>query len=196
MAGGGELGADLVGAAGEQLALHQGQAAGGLQGAVAGGGAPPAGDGMGEHLHLGPVLVLQQKALQRPPGRAHAAVDDGQVVFGDLPVPDLLVEHPQGLCVLGGHDDAAGVPVDAVAQGGGEGMLVPGVPLLLLIEVGLDVGDEGVDLLVLVGVAEQAGPLVQQQQVLVLVHDVQPGLEHGQEGVVLPGLVKELVVDV
>ena len=123
-------------------------------------------------------------------------MDDGQVVFGDLPVADLLVEHPQGLGVLGGHDDAAGVPVDAVAQGGGEGVLVPGVPLLLLIEVGLDVGDQGVDLLVLIGVAEQAGPLVQQHQVFILVDDLQPGPEHREEGVVLPGLVEELVVDV
>ena len=98
--------------------------------------------------------------------------------------------------VLGGHDDAAGVPVDAVAQGGGEGMLVPGVPLPLLIEIGLDVGDEGVHLLVFVRVAEQAGGFVQQHQVLVLVDDLQPGLEHREKGVVLPGLVKELVVDV
>ena len=51
-------------------------------------------------------------------------------------------------------------------------------------------------LLVLVGVAEQAGPLVQQHQVLVLIDNLQPGPEHREEGVVLPGLVEELVVDV
>ena len=60
----------------------------------------------------------------------------------------------------------------------------------------LDVVDEGVDLLCLVGVDHQAGALVQQQQILVLIHDVQAGLEQGQEKIVLPGLVKELVVDV
>ena len=59
----------------------------------------------------------------------------------------------------------------------------PGVPLLFLIEVGLDVGDEGVDVLVLVGVDHQAGPLVHQQDVLVLVDDVQLGLEDGQKGI-------------
>ena len=48
----------------------------------------------------------------------------------------------------------------------------------------------------LVGVDHQAGPLVQQQQILVLIHDVQAGLEQRQEKIVLPGLVKELVVDV
>ena len=56
--------------------------------------------------------------------------------------------------------------------------------------------DQGVDLLCLVGVDHQAGALVQQQQILVLIHDVQAGLEQGQEKIVLPGLVKELVVDV
>ena len=71
-----------------------------------------------------------------------------------------------------------------------------GVPLLLLIEVGLDVGDEGVHLLVLVGVAQKAGPLVEQHQVFVLIDDIQLGLEHRQKGVVLPGLVKKLIVDI
>jgi hypothetical protein len=56
--------------------------------------------------------------------------------------------------------------------------------------------EEGVHLLRLVGVDHQSGPLVRQQEVLVLVEDVQPGLEEGEEEVVLPGLVKKLVVDV
>ena len=75
-------------------------------------------------------------------------------------------------------------------------MLVPGIPLLLLIKVGLDVGNEGVDLLMLVGVAQQAGPLVEKHQVLILIYDVQLGLEHRQESIIFPGLVKELIVDV
>ena len=57
-------------------------------------------------------------------------------------------------------------------------------------------GDEGGDVLVLVGVAEESGALVAHQQVLVLVDDVQLGLEDGEEGVVLGGGVKKLVVDV
>ena len=95
--------------------------------------------------------------------------------------PDLLVHHPQGLGVLGGDDDAAGVPVDAVAQGGGEGILLPGVPLLFLIEVGLDVGEQGVDPLVLVRMDHQSRAFVHQQKVLVLVDDVQLGLEDRTE---------------
>ena len=42
----------------------------------------------------------------------------------------------------------------------------------------------------------QPRAFIQQQQILVLIHDVQAGLEQGQEKIVLPGLVKELVVDV
>ena len=123
-------------------------------------------------------------------------MDNGQVELGDLPVPDLLVKDAQGLGVLGGHDDAAGVAVDAVAEGRSKGVLVPGVPLLLLVEIGLNMGDEGVHLFVLVRVAQQARPFVEQHQVFILIDDVQVGLEDAQKGVLLPGLLEELVVDV
>ena len=123
-------------------------------------------------------------------------MEDCQIKFSDLAVPDLLVEDAQGLGIFGGQDDPAGIAVDAVAQGGGEGVLVPGVPLLFLIKVGLDMGDQGVDLFLFVGVAQQARPFVEQQQVFILIHDVQPGLEDREKGVVLPGGVKKLIVDV
>ena len=56
--------------------------------------------------------------------------------------------------------------------------------------------DEGVHLLRLVGVDYQSRPLVDQQQVLVLVHDVHLGLEQRQEHVLLRRPVEELVVDI
>ena len=56
--------------------------------------------------------------------------------------------------------------------------------------------DKGVDLLRLVSVDGQAGALVHQQQVIVLVDDIQLGLEHREKEIVLIGLVKELVIDV
>ena len=40
-------------------------------------------------------------------------------------------------------------------------------------------GDEGVDLLMPVGVAEQAGALVEQQEVFIFIDDVQLGLKDG-----------------
>ena len=48
----------------------------------------------------------------------------------------------------------------------------------------------------LVGMAEKARPLGADQKVLVLVDDVQLGGEDREEGVVLPGSVEELVVDI
>ncbi len=57
-------------------------------------------------------------------------------------------------------------------------------------------GDKGGDVLVLIRVAEKAGALVADDDVLVLVNDVQLGPEYRQEGVILGGSVKEFVVDV
>ena len=57
-------------------------------------------------------------------------------------------------------------------------------------------GDEGVHLFVLVRVAQLARPFVEQHQVFILIDDVQVGLEDAQKGVLLPGLLEELVVDV
>ncbi len=57
-------------------------------------------------------------------------------------------------------------------------------------------GDEGVDPLVFVRVDHQPRAFVHQQQVLVLIKDVQLGLEDRQEGVFRGGGVEELVVDV
>ena len=95
-----------------------------------------------------------------------------------------------------GDDDAAGIAIDPVAEGGSERIFRFRVPLLLLIQVRLDLGDQSIDILMLVRMAEQAGAFVAQEQVFILVDDIQLGLENRQESIVLPGLVKELIVDV
>ena len=141
-------------------------------------------------------LVLPKEALDAALRRLGPPQGHTEVGLFDLVAPDFLVEDPQGLRVLGGDDDAPGVPVNAVAQGRGESVLPAGIPLLLLIEVSLDVVDQGVDLLGLVGMAHKALPLVRQEQVFVLVNDGEAGLEDGEEAVFLRGLVEELVVDV
>ena len=123
-------------------------------------------------------------------------MDHAQVQLLQLPVPDLLVHHPQGLRRLGGNDDPPGVPVDPVAEGGGEGLLLVGRPLPLLVQVRLDVGDQRVHLLPAVGVDHHAGAFVQQQQIPVLIKDLQPGLDHPEKGVVRGGRVEKLVVDI
>ena len=46
------------------------------------------------------------------------------------------------------------------------------------------------------GMDGQAGLLVHQEDVFILVNNVQPGRCHGEIGVVRPGAVKKFVVDV
>ena len=196
MAGGGELGPDLMGPAGNQVALHQGQT-------VFLGQRP-----VDRHRRFGPRLrlapdvdlffhlVLEKIPLQLPLRGGHAAPDRAEVKFAQLPVLNLLVHHPQALGSFGGDDDAPGVPVDAVAKRGGKGVLPVGGPLLFLVQIGLDVGEEGVYTLALVGVNHQARTLIQQQDVFVLIEDIQPGLVERQKGVLQGGFVKKLVVDI
>ena len=119
------------------------------------------------HGHLLFLLILQQEAGYLPLWGTGTAQGDAQVALVDLPVPDLLIDDAQGLGIFGGDDDASGVAVDAVAQGRGKGVLP------LLVKVRLDVIDEGVDLLRLVGVDHQPRPFVQQHQVLILIYDIQ-----------------------
>ena len=47
-----------------------------------------------------------------------------------------------------------------------------------------------------VGMHRKAGALVHKQNVFVLVDDVQLGIRHGEVGVIFPGVVKKLVVDI
>ena len=117
--------------------------------------------------------ILEKIALQAALGGLGCSLHNGKIPLVQLPVLDLLVHDPQGLGGLGGDDDAAGVPVDPVAQGGGKGVLPVGGPLPLLIEVGLDVVDEGPAILrAIMGMDRKAGPLVHKEDVLVLVYNI------------------------
>ena len=122
---------------------------------------------------------------------------NGKVPLVDFPILDLLIHHPQGFRRLGGDHDAPGVPVNAVAQRRGEGVFLPGTPLPLLVQVRLDVVDQGAAIFrAVVGMHRKARALVHKQNVFVLVDNVQIGIRHGEVGVVLPGVVKKLVVDI
>jgi len=196
VSGVGEGGADLMGAACEQLRLHQREGASGLQGLVERLRGLAAGDRVMVYADELFPFVLQEEALQLAFRRRYLPQRDAEVLLYDLPVADLGGKDAQRLGVFGGDDDAAGVAVDPVAQRRGEGILPLGVPLPLLIQIGLHVVDEGVDLFRLIGVNHQTGPLVQQEDVFVLVENVQFGLEKGQEEVILPGLLEKFVVDI
>ena len=193
----GKLGANLMGSAGDQLTLHQRQPPGACQGFII--GLAGFGTGLGGVGDEHPVFfgILEQIPLEAPLSGLWRALHDGKIPLVQLPILDLLVHHPQSLGGLGGDDNPSGVPVNAVAQGWGEGVLLPGTPFLFLVQVGLDVVDKGTAVLrAVVGVDSQPRPLIRQQNVLVLVDDVQFGVGHGEEGVVLSGLVEKFVVDV
>ena len=172
MSGVGELGTDLVGPAGDQLALHQRKPLAAGQDLVA--GLAAFGTGLGGIRHEYPVFlgVLEQIALQCPLLRLGGPLHNGQIPLVQLPVFDLLVHHPQGLGGLGRNDDASGVPVDAVAQGRSEGIFPSGIPLPLLIQVRLNVINKGPAVLgPIMGMDSQPGPLVHQDDLVILIDD-------------------------
>ena len=124
-------------------------------------------------------------------------MDDAEIPLVQLPVPDFLIENAQSLGGLGGDDNAAGVPVDAVAQGGRKTVFLPGTPLPLGVEVRLDVVNEGLAVFsAVVGVDRLTGLFVHQQNVLVLIDNVQLGGGNGQIGIFRFRGFKKLVVDI
>ena len=113
----GKRSTDLVGTSGQQLHLHQRQLAPLFQRAVLGHCRFAAGDRLMVDGHFLLLLILQKEALDLPFRRLGRTHGDAQITLIQLPVTDLLVDDAQRFGVLGGDDDAAGVAVDAVAQG-------------------------------------------------------------------------------
>ena len=162
-----------MGAPGQQLDLQQRELPAFLEHAVARADRARAGLPGITDEHAVVFFVLFQKALQRVFRLRHPAVDDTQVVFFDLAILELLVEDPQRRGGLGGDDDAGGVAVDPVDQCGREAVLRRRIVFALFVQIALYTRDQRVAVFVLVRVDEQAGFFVQQEDVLVLVHDRQ-----------------------
>ena len=135
--------------------------------------------------HLLFLLIFQQKALHPAFRLPWPTYSDAEVALVQFPVPYLLVDDPQCLGVLGRDDDAAGIAVDTIAQRRRKGIFPLGVPLPFLIQICLDVVDEGIHLLRLVGVDHHSLGLIRQQQVLILVHHRQVRLEQRQKQIFL-----------
>ena len=129
--------------------------------------------------------VLAQEAFDAALRRLGAAEADAEVEFGQLAFADLFVQDAQRLGVLRRDDDAARVAVDAVAQRGSKDIFLARLPLALLVEIGKQMVDERIDLLPLVGVNDEPGWLVEQQNVLILVKDVQLWICDGEVDVLL-----------
>ena len=157
-------------AARAQQALAEREAVPLVHRAVIGDGLLRAGLRAAQHARALLPRLLHQVVAQRALRVLHAAVHGAQVVLFHLAPADLRVHRAQRLPVLGEDDDAAGEAVDAVAQRRGEAARLR-LPLALLVEVGLRIGQQRVHLFALVGVADEPGPLVQQHDVRVLIED-------------------------
>ena len=186
-----------MGAAGDELAFDQTQPAAALQRLIerdAGLGALLRGLGDIDAVFL---RVLEQLPLEPSARRTRRAVDDAQIPLVDLTVLDLLVEDSQSLRIFRGDDDAAGIAVDSVAQGGGKGVLLQRPPFALGVEIGLDMVDERAAVFrAVVRVDGLARLFVDQQDVFILIDDVQLRRSDGQIGIFFFGGIKKLVVDV
>ena len=126
---------------------------------------------MVEHFDAVFVGALLHEQFNAPFCRLGGAMHQAAVALIDLPQLDLFVHHPQGGGCFGADHQAGGVPVDAVAQGGGKALLGGRVVLTLFSQISQNAPDQGVRRLAFVLVHHQPGGFVHQQQVLVLVDD-------------------------
>ena len=131
---------------------------------------------------------------KRPLRVLHAPVHDAQVVFLDLARADLCVHRAQRLRRFGEDHDAAGHPVDAVAQRRGKARARP--PLALLVEIRLRMGQQRMHLLALVRMADEARALVKQHDLRVLIENGELRMYLRVERVLALGRFKEAVLDV
>ena len=192
-----KLGTDLVSTAGNQLAFHKGKSLFRGQHPVI--GLAAFGAGLGGIGNKHPVLlgILKKITLQAALGRLGGTFHNGKIALIHFPVFDLLIHDPQGLRRFGGDDDTTGVTVDAVAQGGGKGIFLPGTPFPFLIQIRLDMIDKRPSILrTIVGMNRQPRTLIHQQDVFILVDNVQLGSRHRQVSIVLPGLIEELIINI
>ena len=167
MVDGRQVDADLVGPPGDEVQLQERPQREALADAVSGGRrAPVRHDGHPRAV----VRVAADGRLDPPHGRRRCAGHEGQV--GLLDPAGLELGHQGGLgaIVLGDHQQAAGVAVQAVHDAGA------GDPGDAPVD-GAGAPQQGVDEraggMAGAGVRDQAGRLVDHQQVLVLVHDGQ-----------------------
>ena len=171
----GQMGTDLVGAAGDQADLAQRK-----------------GPGRAQHIHirddLFAVFVLRLMGVDAhlvvlfvvlpPCGETPALGDahrDGIVLLLEQVGADDLVHVPQGGVALGSDDKALGATVQPVADAGLETVLTARIVLSLLGQI-LGECVHKVGIAGAVAVAEQVSGLVQHGNVLVLVDDGHFGL--------------------
>ena len=164
------MGADLVGAAGDQLHLQQGQTAGDGDGLVPGLHLLGTGLLVLHDLHDAAVSVLEQIAAQGGVRRHRTAKGDAEVGLLHLAVLDSRKEQLLGLRGLGNDHKAAGAGVQPVTQGGGVQVVL--LVLALLVQVQQRTVQQSV---VLRTVHRNAGGLVHDQDLRAVVHHLRRG---------------------
>ena len=112
----GELRANLVRAAGRQLAFHEGKAIFPRERAVMRHGALRAGRFLMKNGHAAARGVLQNAAVQRAVRRAHRAVHGGKVQLCKLVRANLRVQDVHGLFRFRADHQPAGKAVDPVHE--------------------------------------------------------------------------------
>ena len=123
VAGVGKLGADLVRAAGDELALDERKSVFALERLIARGAGLRALLRQLRDVHAVFDRILEKITSERTFAWLRRAVDDAEVALVQLAVLDLLIQNPQRLGVFCRDDDATGVAVDAVAERRGKGVL-------------------------------------------------------------------------
>jgi len=121
MTGGGEVAADLVGDAGVNDDIEEGEFLAGLEGGPGGGGGEAVACGyfvgIADEGHFAGGARLVGEGGIEPAGSVHDAVDEGGVVFLDGQVAELGTEGGVGRGGLGGENEAGGLRVEAMQQG-------------------------------------------------------------------------------
>ena len=183
VAQGSEMGADLVGAAGDQVHPEAGNGAGG-QGFIAGGDGPGAGAVLVENLDDTAGGVLEEKGAAGGGGGFRDAADEANVIFFDGTLFEGFEKDGMGAGVFGEETQAAGFVVETVNRlwkcgagfaGGGRFEGVGGGG-----ERGTGLGMEAAEICQgegagFVGFHADAGGFVHQEDVFILVNDAEDG---------------------
>ena len=135
--------------------------------------------------------------LEPAGGRAGRSVHNAKIALVDFAILDLLVQNAQCLRVLCGNDNAAGIAVDAVAQGRCKGVLLSGPPLAVGVEICLNVIDQRFAVFrAVMRMHGLPGLFIDQQEIFVLIDDMQFRRGDGQISIFFFWGIKKLVVDV
>ena len=190
------LDTDLMSPSGQKAAFHQGESAPKHQNLVF----RDSTAGAGLRLRLDKNLVfdrvLEEFVLQPALVWLGMTANRTKIVLFDLSVAYFFIQDPKRFGILGRNNDTSGVPVNAVAEGGGEGMLFLRMPFAFLSQIGLNVGDQGVVIPFPGAVTEHTGLLVSEKDILILIENAEAWFCDLQPGVVLSRRLKKFVIDI